>query len=96
VTPAFGATASYKLTMDDPIQDIEHVVRELTQSPPKEQAAAIDKYFSRNASFTHPFCRTGSFDGSRALIHYIFRWYKVMSPKIELEVNGVGKSQHTT
>lgn len=82
--------------MDDPIQDIEHVVRELTQSPPKEQAAAIDKYFSRNASFTHPFCRTGSFDGSRALIHYIFRWYKVMSPKIELEVNGVGKSQHTT
>jgi hypothetical protein len=76
--------------MDDPVQEIGDVVHRLTQSPPQEQAEAIDQYFSQNASFTHPFCRTGSFNNSRLLIHYIFRWYKIMSPRIDLKVNGVG------
>ena len=43
-----------------------------------------------SASFTHPFCRTGSFEGSRNLIHAIYKWYKLLSPKIELKVNSVG------
>lgn len=77
--------------MDDPIQDVADVVHRLTQGSPKQQEEAINEYFTTDASFTHPFCRTGSFEGSRWLIHAIFRWYKVMSPKIDLAVNSVGK-----
>ncbi|KAF2161307.1 hypothetical protein M409DRAFT_28344 [Zasmidium cellare ATCC 36951] len=75
--------------MDDPIQDITSVVHRLTQGSPKEQEETINEYFTTNASFTHPFCRTGSFEGSRWLIHAIFRWYKILSPTIELSVNSV-------
>ncbi|CAK3801241.1 hypothetical protein DOTSEDRAFT_69674 [Lecanosticta acicola] len=75
--------------MEDPIQEIPGVVHRLTQGSPKQQEEAINNYFTSNASFSHPLCRTGSFEGSRQLIHAIFRWYKVMSPKIELSVNGV-------
>lgn len=82
--------------MDDPIQDITVVVHRLTQGSPKQQEAAINDYFTTNASFTHPFCRTGSFEGSRWLIHAIFRWYKILSPTIKLTVNSVGKSPTTT
>lgn len=41
----------------------------------------------------HPFCRTGSFEGSRYLIHKIFQWYKILSPQIDLTVNSVGTQQ---
>ncbi|KAK4546282.1 hypothetical protein LTR36_001959 [Oleoguttula mirabilis] len=75
--------------MDDPIQDCHSVVHTLCQGSPKEQEEAINTYFTPNASFTHPFCRTSSFDGSRLLIHSIFRWYKIMSPKIDLKINSV-------
>ncbi|KAL9534032.1 hypothetical protein SMMN14_02858 [Sphaerulina musiva] len=75
--------------MDDPIADIRSVVHRLTQGSPKQQKDAIEDYFSTDASFTHPFCRTGSFEGSRWLILQIFQWYKIMSPTILLNVNGV-------
>ena len=78
--------------MEDPIQEIPGVVHRLTQGSPKQQEETINEYFTTDASFTHPFCRTGSFEGSRRLIHSIFRWYKIMSPTIELNVNGVGRS----
>lgn len=71
------------------MQDIADVVHRLTQGTPKQQEEAINEYFTTDASFTHPFCRTGSFEGSRWLIHAIFRWYKVLSPKIDLTVNSV-------
>lgn len=75
--------------MDDPIQDITSVVHRLTQGSPKLQEATINEYFTPDASFTHPFCRTSSFEGSRLLIHAIFRWYKILSPKIDISVNSV-------
>ncbi|KAK5117787.1 hypothetical protein LTR85_008762 [Meristemomyces frigidus] len=75
--------------MDDPIQDCHSVVHTLTSGSPKEQEEAINTYFTPDASFTHPFCRTGSFANSRLLIHSIFRWYKIMSPKIDLKINSV-------
>ncbi|RMY76489.1 hypothetical protein D0863_01911 [Hortaea werneckii] len=75
--------------MDDPIQEITPVVHLLTQGSPQEQEDTINKYFTPDASFTHPFCQTWSFNGSRKLIHSIFRWYKIMSPKIDLQVNSV-------
>jgi hypothetical protein len=80
--------------MDNPTEDITQVVHTLCQGTPDQQTDAINTYFTPNASFTHPFCRTGSFDGSRNLIHAIYKWYKLLSPKIELNVNSVGKIHH--
>jgi hypothetical protein len=95
------------------------VIHLLTQSPPSLQKATIERFFTPDASFTHPFCRTGSWDlsgkkipgetngtptalvggrekiengwNSRFLIWMIYRWYKIMSPKIILDVGSVGK-----
>lgn len=77
--------------MENPVQDVRAVVHNLTQGSPSQQEDAINRYFTPDASFTHPFCRTGSFEGSRHLVHRIYRWYKIMSPKIELQVNSIGK-----
>ncbi|CAL8581756.1 hypothetical protein XPA_007442 [Xanthoria parietina] len=75
--------------MEDPVSDIPRVIRLLTQSAPSTQRATVEKYFTPSASFTHPFCRTGSFEGSRWLIWCIYRWYKIMSPRIEISVDGI-------
>ncbi|KAF2088554.1 hypothetical protein K490DRAFT_64602 [Saccharata proteae CBS 121410] len=75
--------------MEDPQRDIIPVIHLLTQSPPSVQRAAIERYFTPDASFTHPFCRTGSFSGSRFLIRAIYRWYKIMSPRVDLRVDSV-------
>ncbi|KAH9828928.1 40S ribosomal protein S7 [Teratosphaeria destructans] len=78
--------------MDDPIAVIEPVIRALTQGTPKEQEEAVNKYCTPDFAFTHPFCRTGSFQGSRLVYRYILRWYKIMSPKIDIQINSIGKS----
>lgn len=70
------------------INDHDGIFYRLT--PFSAQTEAINAYFTPNASFTHPFCRTGSFEGSRNLIHAIYKWYKLLSPNIELKVNSVG------
>jgi len=71
------------------VKEVSGVVHLLTQSAPSIQKSTLETYFTPNASFTHPFCRTGSFDGSRWFIWAIFRWYKIMSPHIDLEVKSV-------
>lgn len=80
--------------MEDPVRDAPGVVHKLTQGSPKLQQETIDTYFTQNATFIHPFCRTVSFDGSRVLLQFIYRWYKIMSPQIDLKVNSVGKRSH--
>ncbi|CZT18738.1 uncharacterized protein RCC_04582 [Ramularia collo-cygni] len=75
--------------MENPVEDIAGIVHTLTQGTPKRQEDAITKYFTNDAKFTHPFCGTGSFNGSRASILAIFRWYKILSPRIELSVNSI-------
>lgn len=75
--------------MDDPPNEITHIIHLLTQSPPTVQRNTIEQYYTPTASFTHPFCRTGSFKGSRWLIWCVFRWYKILSPRIELAVESV-------
>lgn len=67
---------------------------------PSEQKEALETYFAPNASFVHPFCRVSSFTNvsvplvgeinSRWVIWMIYRWYKILSPKILLTVNSVG------
>lgn len=78
--------------MDIPVEEIEGVIRQLCQGSPKEQENAINTYFTPDAEFIHPFIRTWSFQGSRWLILKIYQWYKIMSPNIEMTVNGIGKS----
>jgi hypothetical protein len=73
------------------VKEIPGVIHLLTQSPPSIQEEAIETYFTPNASFTHPFCRTGSWSNSRWLVGKIYRWYKIMSPRIDMSVQSVGK-----
>ncbi|KAI9674196.1 MAG: hypothetical protein M1817_002014 [Caeruleum heppii] len=75
--------------MEDPAREVPLVIQALTQSPPHIQRQTINTYFTPDASFTHPFCRTGSFADSRWLIWMIYRWYKIMSPRIDLTVHSV-------
>ncbi|KAF2711782.1 hypothetical protein K504DRAFT_403144 [Pleomassaria siparia CBS 279.74] len=75
--------------MENPVKDISGVIHALTQSPPSVQRETIKTYFTPNASFAHPFCRTGNWQNSRYLIQAIYRWYKIMSPEIELTVHSV-------
>lgn len=76
--------------MEDPRSEITSVISRLTQGSPSVQQQTIDTYFTPNAEFTHPFVRTGSWEGSRYLIHAVYRWYKIMSPRIELDVHSIG------
>jgi len=75
--------------MEDPVREIPHVISLLVESPPSLQQEAIDKYFTPNAQFTHPFCRTGSSPHSRYLLSRIYRWYKIMSPRISAKITSV-------
>ncbi|KAL4952279.1 hypothetical protein BDW69DRAFT_168082 [Aspergillus filifer] len=75
--------------MEDPVKEIPKVIHLLTQSPPSLQETTIDRFFTSNASFVHPFCRVWSYDGSRWAVKKIYQWYKIMSPHIDLKVNSV-------
>ena len=94
--------------MEKPVEEITPIIHLLCQSPPALQKQTIEKYFTRDAKFIHPICRTPSYDYqsdvnlgalgnlddytcSRFLVLAIFRWYKIMSPKIELQVESIGK-----
>ncbi|EEP78133.1 predicted protein [Uncinocarpus reesii 1704] len=72
--------------MENPVAEISHVIHLLTQSTPSVQRQTIEKYYTPSASLIHPFCRTGSFGGSRWLVIWIFRFYKIMSPHIDLKI----------
>lgn len=73
-----------------PVKEIPAVIHLLTQSPPSLQRATIEKYFTPDAAFSHPFCRTWSGPNSRWLVNATYRWYKIMSPRIDLTVQSVG------
>ncbi|KKZ61855.1 hypothetical protein EMCG_03644 [[Emmonsia] crescens] len=75
--------------MEDPVAEIPHIIHLLTQSLPSVQKQTIERFFTPSASFTHPLCRTGSFNGSRWRIIQIYRFYKIMSPHIDLDVHSV-------
>ncbi|EXJ89486.1 hypothetical protein A1O3_02553 [Capronia epimyces CBS 606.96] len=75
--------------MDDPVAEIPRIIRTLCTASPAIQRSTIDTYFTPTASFTHPFCRTGSFAGSIWLIMMIYRWYKILSPHIDICVDSV-------
>ncbi|EAA33067.1 hypothetical protein GE21DRAFT_5770 [Neurospora crassa] len=82
--------------MEHPVKDIRRVIGTLCQGSPQEQEDTLSRYFTPSASFVHPFCRVPHFDNiyiprygllnSREIIQYIYKWYKILSPKIDIEV----------
>ncbi|KAG0247834.1 hypothetical protein BG011_000832, partial [Mortierella polycephala] len=78
---------------------VPFVISSLTQGSPTEQEYILKTYFTPNASFQHPFCRVFSFSNvtipligeidSRWVIWMIYRWYKILSPRIDLDVHSV-------
>ncbi|KAJ5679963.1 hypothetical protein N7462_008207 [Penicillium macrosclerotiorum] len=75
--------------MEHPVTDIPTVIQLLTQSSPSLQQKALERFFTPNAAFVHPFCRVPSFDGSRWWVIKIFQWYKIMSPRIEMQIHSI-------
>lgn len=81
-------------------QEIASVIDTLTKGSPQQQEDALNTYFLPNASFIHPFCRVPSFSqgaiplardlDSRWLILCIYRWYRTLSPRIDLTVDSAG------
>ncbi|KAI5851101.1 hypothetical protein DFP73DRAFT_535961 [Morchella snyderi] len=69
------------------------IITALTTSPPAHQRHVLETYFLPDSSFDHPLCRVRrrqkSFFTSRFLILTIYRWYKVPSPNIKIDVNSV-------
>lgn len=80
--------------MEHPIEEIPDIIHVLTQATPTSQKRALQHYFTPDANFIHPFCMTGSWDfkilgyhiTSRWAILQIYQWYKLISPRIDLQV----------
>ncbi|KAJ4421846.1 hypothetical protein N0V82_003545 [Gnomoniopsis sp. IMI 355080] len=80
-------------------QEIRAVVRSLCQGTVDEQRRTIEQYFTKDASFVHPFCIVPHFHerhvplfgnlNSRDVVRGIFEWYRMLSPKIEIEIDTV-------
>lgn len=80
--------------MEHPVDEISDVIHTLTQATPSKQKQAVEQYFTPTANFIHPFCMTGSWNfqalgypfTSRWAILQIYQWYKLISPRIDLQV----------
>ncbi|KAI0022670.1 hypothetical protein F4780DRAFT_160824 [Xylariomycetidae sp. FL0641] len=86
--------------MDHPDSQVTAVIRALCQGDPATQEAAVNNYFLPNAYLIHPFCRVPSFGdfalpttswtvNSRWLLLMIYRWYRTLSPEIQLEIDSI-------
>lgn len=77
-------------------------MRSLCQGTADEQRRTLDRYFTPDAEFVHPFCVAPSFGkgalrripllnrlSSRDVVRGIYQWYRMLSPKIEMEFDAV-------
>lgn len=82
------------------MKEIEGVITSLTKGSPPEQEETLYNYFLSNASFSHPFCYVpplakGSVPFAPAidsawLILGIYRWYRTLSPNIDITIDSAG------
>ena len=94
--------------MERPQDDLGNIVqRLLSTDSPDMQKEMVLKYFTEDASFSHPLCRVESAPNSRDDILNIyqsvfasffnkyslahFRFYRFLSPKIDVNIPSVGK-----
>ncbi|TVY82213.1 hypothetical protein LSUE1_G007321 [Lachnellula suecica] len=92
--------------MDHPKKQASNVIHLLTEGSPADQKETLETYFLPDASFIHPLCRVPSFSkfylpligeiNSRWAIWMIYRWYKILSPRIVLNVECDGQSSTPT
>lgn len=79
--------------MEDPIHEVGPLIHSLTTTTsPSTQRKTLERYFTSNASFDHPLCAVDSSLSpieSRRLLLAVYRWYKILSPIISLDVNSV-------
>ncbi|KHN97085.1 uncharacterized protein MAM_05194 [Metarhizium album ARSEF 1941] len=91
--------------MEHPVAEIASVITTLTTGSPQQQQDTLAEYFLPDASFSHPFCRVPSFHkgavplaretNSRWLILCIYRWYRTLSPDIDITVDSAVLDPHT-
>ncbi|KAM0275890.1 hypothetical protein ACHAQH_007322 [Verticillium albo-atrum] len=91
--------------MDHPVKQIRPIIKSLAQGTPAEQQQTIETYFTPDATFAHPFCRVPSVPSyvlpflpntpinSRLVILLIYRWYRILSPHIEIEISSAVHDQ---
>ncbi|KAH8656122.1 hypothetical protein BGZ60DRAFT_417824 [Tricladium varicosporioides] len=82
--------------MDHPKKQIPNIIHLLTEGSPAEQRDTLEAYFLPDSTFTHPLCRVPSFShvslpilgeiNSRWVTWMVYRWYKILSPRIVLQV----------
>lgn len=67
--------------MQDPVNEIESVIKGLIEpATADDQAATLRKYFTADASFDHPLCAVASSPGSRdGVLLPIYQWLKIMA-----------------
>jgi hypothetical protein len=76
-----------------PVAEIPSVVHALCTSSPRVQREALETFFLPSASFDHPIVRVEPLTSpvpSRSIILGIYRWYKIISPHVDLRVESVG------
>ncbi|PNP82279.1 hypothetical protein FNYG_04468 [Fusarium nygamai] len=89
--------------MEHPVKEISGVIKLLTQGSPDVQESTLREYFLPNASFSHPYCRVPSISKGQIplagglesiqLILAIYRWYRTLSPHIDLKVDSAAFDQ---
>jgi len=89
--------------MEHPVKEIGGVIKSLTQGSPDVQESTLREYFLPNASFSHPYCRVPSISKGQIplagglesiqLILAIYRWYRTLSPHIDLKVDSAAFDQ---
>ncbi|KAH6976868.1 hypothetical protein EDB80DRAFT_757484 [Ilyonectria destructans] len=89
--------------MENPTKEIEGVIKALTHGNPKKQEATLSRHFLQNASFSHPYCHVPSFSkglipffkglDSRWVLLAIYRWYRILSPHIDIKIDSVAFDQ---
>lgn len=91
--------------MERPVHQIGGVVEALCTRTVAEQQAALDDYFTPDAFFIHPLCRVPSFSGFNALgkeinslwfLKYVYQWYRILSPHIDLTIDSVAFDQRNS
>ncbi|KAK6202128.1 hypothetical protein LQW54_008997 [Pestalotiopsis sp. IQ-011] len=88
--------------MDRPAAQIRGIVRDLCTQTIEDQQDALDQYFTPDAFFIHPLCRVPSFStkvlghelNSLSFLKYIFQWYRILSPHIDLTVDSAVMDAH--
>lgn len=81
-------------------KQISNIIHSLTEGSPVDQKTALETYFLPDSGFIHPLCRVPSFKSytipligeinSRWVIWMVYRWYKILSPRIVLNVECEG------